>query len=108
MNIEGKTDKQLQRMVVAHWGRMLKLTIVDIKKEKELPNTNNCAFCNKYIFSCVPCPVALKTGIGECRSTPYKDAYYIYMDIKEGIHRRLKTFHKAVQKMIDFLKAFEC
>ena len=106
MNIEGKTDYQLQRMCVASWKRKLKLSIADIKKGKEKTSSENCAFCEAK--SCLKCPVMLKTGIDYCGGTPYLKAHHLYTDIENECHRKLKTFHKAVQKEIDFLKALEC
>ena len=109
MNIEGKTDKQLQRMVVASWKRRMRLSIEDIKKGKGCSNTDNCAFCGKYYGDdCARCPAALKVDNYLCMGTPYSKAIGLYTEIKAGWHRKIKTFHKAVQKEIDFLKTLEC
>ena len=107
MNIDGKTDKQLQRMVVLHWEQILKLSIADIKNQKEYPDCSNCAFCAKY-GDCERCPVRLKTGRSECWATPFYAARNLYKSIHFREHRKIKTFHKSVQKMIDFLKTLEC
>ncbi len=114
MNIEGKTDKQLRGMCVNHWKRMLKLTVRDIKQSrdgdgKDAPTANNCAFCVAYSDdSCRGCPIQLKAGKRICENTPYLAAYRLYDDIADGNHRRIKAFHKAVQKEIDFLESLEC
>ena len=110
MNIEGKTDKQLQRMVVASWKRRLKLSIEDIKEGKMFLGQQNCAFCVKYWSegNCPDCPVSSKTRSGHCRGTPFKRASTLYYGIRWKAHRKIKTFHKSVQKVIDFVKALEC
>ena len=112
-----KTDKQLRRLCVNHWKRMLKLTVDDIRNEKEYPNQENCAFCRVYINpkpefddmrpACHGCPIYKKTGKKACRETPYVSATVLYLEIRNREHRRLSEFRKAVQKEIDFLEALE-
>ena len=109
MNIEGKTDKQLRRMCVNHWKRMLKLSVSDIKADKEATSDDNCAFCVKYECGvCEGCPVFNSTGEKQCGGTPFMAAANLYCDIQEYKHRKIKTFCKAVQKEIDFLEGLEC
>lgn len=113
MNIEGKTDKQLRRMCVNHWKRMLKLTVEDIRDGKEYPDDENCAFCNKYIDKdCRGCPVFVNTGEPYCHGTPFTGAAYQYEHIKDCVksdlsESDLENFYKAVQKEIDFLEGLE-
>ena len=109
INIENKTDKHLRRMCVDHWKRMLKLSVADIKAEKEFMSDENCAFCNKYYYYfCRDCPVYNTTQRMSCKDTPFVPAANLYIEIREGSHRKLETFYKAVQKEIDFLESLEC
>ena len=109
MNVEGKTDKQLRRMCVNHWKRMLKLSVEDIVNKKEDLTDDNCAFCEKYSDDrCYNCPVSLSTGKDDCEDTPFYEARTKYKQVSNGESHELKTFYKAVQKEIDFLESLEC
>ena len=102
------TNKQARRKSVNHWKRMLKLSVEDIRDGKESPSSENCALCHLYISDdCKGCPVAEKTGRILCQETPYKTAVDLYVQIKYGDHKDLKSFRKAVQKEIDFLEGLE-
>lgn len=109
MNIKGKTDKQLRRMCVNHWKRMLTLSIEDIRSLKEAPSVGNCAFCNRYVeVGCKDCPVCKKTKMWLCKGTPYLTAYSYYVRISKDESKALVRFRNAVQKEIDFLESLEC
>ena len=98
------TTAQALKQSIAHWQRMLKLSVEDIRNNKEEPLAPNCALCSLYIDGdCEGCPVKNKTGYVLCRKTPYKEAADLYYAIYKCTSRALKTFHKAVQKEIDFL-----
>ncbi len=105
------TNKQARRKCVNHWKRMLKLTVEDIRNEKEAPIAENCAFCNLYfdlgVDGCTGCPVMKKTGEQYCDNTPYGKASSIYNKIQFGSKTSIRPFYKAVQKEIDFLEALE-
>ncbi|HLF66427.1 MAG TPA: hypothetical protein VI522_02300 [Gammaproteobacteria bacterium] len=92
---------------IAHWQRMLKLTIEDIRNNKEYPSARNCALCSLYIcnFNCNGCPVNHKTGLDGCKGTPYQEATDLYEAIYKGTPHAIKTFHKAVQKEVQFLES---
>ena len=112
MNIEGKTDKQLQEMCIDSWEHKLELSVEDIRKGKGLPGGRDCAFCVKYNVNsgaCRGCPVGRKTSRAlKCVGTPYRAALALYRGIGYKEHCQIKAFRKAVQKAIDFLKALEC
>lgn len=111
MNITGKTDKQLRRMCVNSWKRRLKLSVKDIVVGKAAPVPENCAFCVMYIDgenACSLCPVRLKTGKSHCDDTPYEKADFLYQAIQDDGKRNIKDFHKAAQRVIDYLEALEC
>ncbi len=102
------TNKQARRKCVNHWKRMLKLTVEDIKAWREVPDGDNCAFCELYLeLGCEGCPISQKTGEVRCGNTPYKGAHTWYISINQGQSTNLKSFYKAVQKEIDFLEALE-
>jgi len=105
-----KTNKQLRRLCVNHWKRMLKLSVEDIRAGKERPGTKTCAFCERYFWelNCEGCPVKKHTGLEGCDGTPYDQAARIYLSIEYLEHRRLSEFRKAVQAMIDFLEGLSC
>jgi len=108
-----KTDKQLRRLCVNHWKRMLKLSVEDIKDNEEAPSAYSCAFCNAFThangrINCLICPVYGNTGKTYCKGTPYYAASDLYQNIKNGDNKRLSTFYKLVQKEIDFLESLEC
>ncbi|MDH5259258.1 MAG: hypothetical protein OEX07_14685 [Gammaproteobacteria bacterium] len=106
-----KTDKQLRRLCVNHWKRMLKLTSKDIRAGKEKPNITNCAFCRVYLNyanGCKGCPIKSTTGNHACMGTPYQAAADLYADIRIYNKKKLSSFRKAVQKEIDFLESLDC
>jgi len=104
------TNKQAKRKVLAHWRRMLKLSVEDIKAGKEMPVGENCAFCQMYAIPfkfCSDCPVAEKSGRANCHGTPYYDAHRLYYEIYFGSHKRPSEFRQAVQREIKFLESLE-
>ena len=115
MNVENKTNKQLRRMAVNHWKRMLKLSIDDIREGKEAPTSENCAFCEVYALPknidngtpCRGCPVWIKTGKPGCLGTPYYEAACLYNKIRSEKSKRIKDFRTEVQKEIEFLESLE-
>ena len=113
INIEGKTDKQLQEMCIASWEHRLKLSIENIQNSEEGLGHESCAFCARYYTlesnDCLPgCPVKLKTGQNNCLGTPHNTAANAYFEIEYRGHLEIKLFHDAAQEEVDFLKALEC
>ena len=91
---------------ITSWKCRLKLTIEDIRNEREAPLPANCALCSLYYNNnCEGCPVQNKTGYGLCLRTPFKEAADLYWEIYHGIPCAIKTFYKAVQKEIKFLES---
>lgn len=88
---------------------MLKLTITNIKDNREAPNVTNCPLCEVYghYRSCNACPVRNKSGRIRCLSTPYMDAADLYYEIQRGDHRRLGGFRTAVRTEIEFLESLD-
>lgn len=115
MTTKSKTDKQALRLCINTWKRRLKLTVEDIRKCKEAPTPDNCAFCQIYLkeicsgiyFTCNGCPIKKKTGQNACNGTPYWRAQELYERIWEKKSKALKTFHAAVRKEIKFLEALK-
>ena len=104
------TNKQAKRLSVDHWGRMLKLTVKDIRAGKEAPYGENCAFCMMYVIpkrSCDGCPVMAKTGLEFCRGTPYYAAHRLYWATSSGSTGLIKQFRAAVRREIEFLESLE-
>ena len=101
------TKAQALKQSIAHWQRMLKLSVEDIKNKLEYPSWSGCALCKLYFIyhapNCYGCPVKDKTGLSQCKGTPYLKVLSLYTDISKGKSLALKTFHKPVQKEIDFL-----
>lgn len=94
--------------VLAHWERMLELSVQDIIDEKEAPHAINCALCRIYLLPnqhCVGCPIMRATGYERCQHTPYYSAQKLYMEIANGFHKRLSLFRKAVRREIKFIES---
>ena len=101
--------RQAQKKCIAHYTRMLDLTVEDILNNKEAPTSINCALCSVYMkHTCKKCPIYLKTGRTLCVNTPYCSVTTKYKDVMYHGNKSLTAFQIAVHEEIDFLKTLEC
>ncbi len=79
----------------------------------EMPDigADNCALCLEFnrALSCAGCPVSTKTGLDNCRNTPY-EAWAMQFHLLGGLHERvadspqLVQFARAERKFLESLR----
>lgn len=81
---------------IAHWERMATRRRIN----NETPKGMFCALCQQF-EDCIGCPVAEKTGLDDCRNTPWlkaNDAFYYHGPDSD-------EFVETAEEMLEFLKS---
>jgi len=96
-----ETREALQASI-AHWIRMRDGERIEIDGELEYPTGVHCALCQMFNHGgCIGCPVAERTGLSGCGSTPFLLASIAWIDFGPDSAK----FRKAAAKEVAFLES---
>lgn len=62
----------------------------------------SCPLCALFGNSCDGCPIAERTGLLDCKGTPYSAAIHAWWRVEDY---PFPEYHKECQAMLDFLKS---
>ena len=94
-----KETRAAHKESIQHWDRHAKGKAM----KGESIFSDDCALCKMFLInSCTGCPVAERTGLPDCRNSPWQECEDKY-DSQANVQSA--AFRKAAAKQRDFLKS---
>src|SRR5690242_9276755 len=88
---------------IAHWER----NVAAETPAEASTLSDDCALCDLFCpfgLRCNGCPVREKTGMNQCRDTPFYDAHEAHLSWQHADGTR-ENWQLAAQRELDFLKS---